>query len=656
MVILVEHEYNKLGIDSLVYSYDTGGNQLTRVTDSAPTASHSQGFLDGNTTGGDYNYDLNGNMTQDKNKGITQITYNHLNLPQKIVGGSQTIEYIYSANGQKLQKKAPNNEITRYSGNFIYESTSLKQVLHSEGYIDMNGTPTYHYYLKDHLGNNRMVVNQSGTVVQQTDYYPFGMTFNKSGSSDNKYLYNSKELQEDAIGNGMLDWLDYGGRGNYDPQLGRFHSMDILTEAFSSQTPYAYAANNPVLYIDYMGLSPMVGADGLTNEQWIESSRPGASEEIANRYRRENMNLNFSQNKLNGIIENAFNGDVNKLVESGLKGYYTTNSNRNRIYKIHIYGLAGLFAVPSGGGGEWIYGAETGLFLFGMLNEVSGHATQAFQSSNKGVLRAAVNNNIPTDNIKGIMRSTSKFANGVKWGGIAGNSAGVILTGVNIYNEGWTAENSVDLLFNGVAFIPGYGWGMSTLYSGTKYWGNSNLEMVRKNPEDAIRRFDAMNMAFCFPKGSLVLMNDHSYKRIESIQIGDSVLTYNFAQEILESNPVHHIDSLVNHKLIKTVFDDGKELISTEDHPYYVDKKGWCSFNPQLTIKNYGIDTGQLEVSDFCFIFKASELNKVKVIQIMQLEKSIMTYNLTKIANSNNYFVNGVLVHNGSIIPEKETK
>jgi len=47
-------------------------------------------------------------------------------------------------------------------------------------------------------------------------------------------------------------------------------------------------------------------------------------------------------------------------------------------------------------------------------------------------------------------------------------------------------------------------------------------------------------------------------------------------------------------------------------------------------------------------MFKNSKLKRIKVVQIMSFEKSMKTYNLTKIANSNNYFVNGILVNNES--------
>ncbi len=64
----------------------------------------------------------------------------------------------------------------------------------------------------------------------------------------NKYLYNGKELQEDF----GLDWYDYGARF-YDAQLGRFHTQDRFAEKYYSLSPYQYAANNPIKYIDVNG-------------------------------------------------------------------------------------------------------------------------------------------------------------------------------------------------------------------------------------------------------------------------------------------------------------------------------------------------------------------------------------------------------------------
>jgi len=85
----------------------------------------------------------------------------------------------------------------------------------------------------------------------------------KTTHSENKYLYNGKELQDDDLGGVNLDWYDYGARF-YDPALGRFGTMDPLSESFSFQSPYAYAANNPIGNIDFLGMSP-IGVGGAVN-------------------------------------------------------------------------------------------------------------------------------------------------------------------------------------------------------------------------------------------------------------------------------------------------------------------------------------------------------------------------------------------------------
>ena len=80
----LDHEQSLfvLEIDNLVYNYSANSNKLIAVTDNSLS---SEGFYDGNTSGVDFTYDVNGNMITDRNKGITSINYNHLNLPTKII-------------------------------------------------------------------------------------------------------------------------------------------------------------------------------------------------------------------------------------------------------------------------------------------------------------------------------------------------------------------------------------------------------------------------------------------------------------------------------------------------------------------------------------------------------------------------------------------
>ena len=89
-------------------------------------------------------------------------------------------------------------------------------------------------------------------LVQATDYYPFGKSFDNVNVAQNRYLYNGKELQDQAIGGTPFGWYDYGARF-YDPELGRWHSMDPKAENFSGLSPYAYCANNPILLDDPNG-------------------------------------------------------------------------------------------------------------------------------------------------------------------------------------------------------------------------------------------------------------------------------------------------------------------------------------------------------------------------------------------------------------------
>ncbi len=284
-------------MDNLTYTYDSG-NKLKSVQDQGSSIT---GFKDGNTIGDDYNYDTNGNMKSDKNKNITNIEYNHLNLPTYIEFDDPNyditdITYVYDALGNKLQKISSNRIVhntpfgiieqpinwrgKNYSGNFVYALTSsnrsgrLEHFSHPEGYVEPLNSLVYEhgfnyvYQYKDHLGNIRLSysdANGDGQVAvseirEEKNYYPFGLTHkgynNTVRGRKHNYGYNGKE-ENDELG---LAWLDFSAR-NYDPALGRWMNIDPLAEEMRRHSPYNYAFDNPIYFIDPDGMKPFGGID-----------------------------------------------------------------------------------------------------------------------------------------------------------------------------------------------------------------------------------------------------------------------------------------------------------------------------------------------------------------------------------------------------------
>ena len=252
-------------IDNLTFTL--GGNQLSRVDDAAAASAYNGGFefKDGVKQANEYTYDSNGNLTKDLNKGISTITYNVLNLPNMVTfSDGSTIAYTYGADGTKLKtvhKTGSTTTTTDYCGNVVYENGVQKLLLTDEGYVTLSDGK-YHYYLKDHQGNNRVVINQSGTVEEANHYYPFGGVFASSGNVQ-PYKYNGKEYDSKK----GLNWYDYGAR-HYDAVLGRFTTNDRFAEKYYSMSPYQYGANSPVGNIDVNGDSIIIkpNANGIIDQ------------------------------------------------------------------------------------------------------------------------------------------------------------------------------------------------------------------------------------------------------------------------------------------------------------------------------------------------------------------------------------------------------
>ncbi len=176
---------------------------------------------------------------------------------------------------------------TNYISGFHYENDALKFFATAEGYVNhtlSQGISFYNYIYNytDHLGNNRLsyTLNQTlGNVViyEQNHYYPFGLKHEKYGVTAKQYIgdedtgyytgnvgltgryrrneyqykYNGKEYQDEL----NLNVYDYGAR-MYMPDIVRWGQIDPLAEKGRRWSPYVYAFNSPVFFIDPDGMSP----------------------------------------------------------------------------------------------------------------------------------------------------------------------------------------------------------------------------------------------------------------------------------------------------------------------------------------------------------------------------------------------------------------
>ena len=256
-------------MDELAYAYELSSvrsNKLRAVVDAAGIGiTEGVDFKDNNTSSEEYFYDANGNLTRDDNKGITNITYNYLNLPQEISFGNDKITYLYDALGNKLTKTVLEGgaitATTDYIANMVYKAPGgynsvLEFINTPEGKLIPNQEDwDINYYVKDHLGNIRVTLGDNpdtlgkAMLLQENHYYPFGQEFGGAFlRGSNMYKYNGKELQEDL----GLQWYDYGARF-YDAQLGRFHTIDPRADAYFSWSPYNYVGGNPIIRIDENG-------------------------------------------------------------------------------------------------------------------------------------------------------------------------------------------------------------------------------------------------------------------------------------------------------------------------------------------------------------------------------------------------------------------
>ena len=274
------------GILKNYYVYRYNGNQLTALDDlsaSSPatsswiTPASSAALGDPEPTpdpavpviprdtiysGVGYVYDSAGNVLYDSHTGLN-LRYNDLNLIEKVMRGDTIVaKYSYLSDGTKLSATDSAGNGLYYSGSLVYSKHGSALTMESCAFTGGRFVATAtgveaRYFVTDHLGSVRAVVNDDGEVLERNDYYPFGSRWDDGLLSDNRYRYNGKEAQ--AFLNNP--YLDYGAR-QYDSDGAIWLGKDPLSEKYYPISPYVFCLGNPILYKDPTGLAPIYDPEG----------------------------------------------------------------------------------------------------------------------------------------------------------------------------------------------------------------------------------------------------------------------------------------------------------------------------------------------------------------------------------------------------------
>jgi RHS repeat-associated protein len=510
-----------------------------------------------------------------------------------------------------------------------------------------------------------MVHFTTGKLKEEAHYYPYGLPISTMGSAAvgfiaNKHKYQSNEYSKEQ----GLNWMDFHNR-QYDPQIGRFLSIDPLAAATATMSPYTGMNNDPVNVVDPLGLQgynylaqmpnmnnvspvPMAlvdyGAEKNAAKDLINNTPANAPGGVAGWFMDVSTSL---RNDAMGAAQAQ--GDGGSVDGEGIEasagaqdgftrdqvqdaGWIIDGEDDGRFYAHRftqegdITTLAregGQFLKPGDNGGSissgdlnqsnfnwthWI-APGVGLFTWPIIPKkfVGANMSGATTLLSKGLAKI----NIPTKLI-GKTRMYTHVVNGSKryttnLGRYAGRWGSKILGSAAFW---WTA---MDVAYSAADYVKG-------LFPDDESSGNM------------------ADAGVCFREGTLVYSKD-SFINIEDLHVGDSIYSYNINSSKIEIAQIEK----VYRRLVMVIGElkIGNEIIwVTKEHPFFVKKKGW--------VKSKDLKKGDK-------VMTSSGTKEVK--SYLLHNKKMTVYNI-EVSGNHNYFVTPImlLVHNKYISEEIDKK
>jgi RHS repeat-associated protein len=432
-------------IDQLSYIYQDNSNKIQAVNDALLVSNPNVGdFRDSSSIATQYTYNQDGSLNSDDNKKIV-FEWNYLKSPKKITKGSQWKKFIYDASGKLLQTVTSTGKTTDFVGNLTYENNVLYQIAHDEGRINASGA--YEYDIYDHAKNLRLSFRDSSgiaKIVTKLDYDPWGYRLKGLDYYSNYVTYNKfktfsgKQLHDDF----GFNLLSYKFRF-HDPALGRFISIDPLSEQYSHNSTFAFAENKLGLGMEYEGLE-MAPFEQMHSRQVIEQNKKGMTETQAQNYEAHGNKVAtvFVGGALSAGIAGATlptTALVGATTGSGISGGLTAVGGGTKTEIMNSMASGAVAGAITGGGSAVAtkFGGSESIKV--ALNAASGYIAGGTESAvsqtlNKGKVNSG-------DVVRAAVVSSAFTVAGGKLGNLIDNVINKVLTNTTIQQIGKEASN-----------------------------------------------------------------------------------------------------------------------------------------------------------------------------------------------------------------------